>query len=82
MIRKWDITDLQLQRTCVQEILQRLKEQNGTEFGILAAEDIIEIVAHYVGPQAYNLGLEDARQVLQAKLNDTEVELDVLKVTI
>lgn len=82
MIRKWDIKHEHAQRKCVDEILTRLAEQDGTEFGILAAEDIIEIVANHVGPQAYNSGLNDAKTLLQSKVGDIEVELDILKTAV
>ncbi|MEO5690965.1 MAG: DUF2164 family protein [Candidatus Saccharimonadales bacterium] len=82
MIKKWDIKDEQIQRKCIDEILTRLEEQDGTEFGILAAEDIIETVANYIGPQSYNSGLEDAKSLIQSKISDIEVELDILKTSV
>lgn len=82
MIKKWDIKDEQARRKCVDEVLARIDEQDGGQFGVLAAEDIIEIVGNYVGPQAYNSGIEDSKKVLQAKLGDIEVELDILKMAL
>jgi uncharacterized protein (DUF2164 family) len=46
MIRKWNIDD----------------EQGDTDFGILAAKEIIDTVGQYVGPQAYNSAIEDAKR--------------------
>lgn len=81
MIRKWDINDEQAQKECIDEVLARIEEQEDTEFGIIATQDIIDIVAEYVGPSAYNAGVEDAKKTMQAKISDLDVELDVLKVS-
>ncbi len=41
MIRKWNINDEQDQKKCIDELLERIKEQDGSEFGIIAAQEII-----------------------------------------
>lgn len=79
MIRKWDISDEQTKKRCVDELLTRIDEQGDAEFGMIAAEELIDIVAEHVGPEAYNKGIEDAKKLLQNKLADIEVDLDVLK---
>lgn len=81
MIRKWDIKDEQAQRRCVDEVLTRFEEQDGSPFGMLAAQEIIDIVAEYVGPAAYNAGIDDAQSSLQSKLSDLDIELNILKIT-
>lgn len=79
MIRKWGIRDERAQKQCIEALLTRIDEQEGSPFGILAAQEIIDIVANYVGPNAYNSGIEDAKKSLQSKIADLEVELDILK---
>lgn len=79
MIRKWDISDEQVRKRCMEEIIARVDEQEGAEFGMTAAQDIIDIVAQYVGPSAYNLGIEDAKKLLLQKVSDLEVDFDVLR---
>lgn len=81
MIRKWDIKDDQARKRCIDELLTRIDEQEGSEFGLIAAQEIIDIVANYVGPSAYNMGVEAAKQSMQSKVADLEVELDILKVS-
>jgi len=63
----------------VEEVLARIDEQAGSPFGVIAAEEIIDIVSNYVGPTAYNTAIDDAKKTLQTKLLDLEVDLDVLK---
>ena len=79
MIREWDITNEQQKKQCINEVLTRIEEQGDAEFGIIAAEELIDIVAQHVGPQAYNIAIEDAKKALQTKLADLETELDLLR---
>jgi uncharacterized protein (DUF2164 family) len=79
MLRKWNIKDEQSQKKCVEEILARIDEQADSPFGVIAAEEIIDIVSDYIGPTAYNTAIDDAKKSLQTKLADLEVDLDVLK---
>jgi uncharacterized protein (DUF2164 family) len=81
MIQKWDIKDVRARKRCIDELLTRIDEQDGSEFGMIAAQDIIDIVADYVGPIAYNLGVEEAKKSIQSKVADLEIELDILKVS-
>lgn len=81
MIRKWDVTSEESKKKCVNEIITRVDEQAGSQFGIIAAQEIIDMVAQYLGPEAYNLGIEDAKKHISKKLADIDIELDVLKAT-
>ena len=44
MIRKWEIKDEQVKKRCIEEVLTRITEQADAEFGIIAAQEIIDIV--------------------------------------
>ena len=80
MIRKWDITDERIRKQCTDEIIARVDEQADEEFGIIAAQEIIDIIGKYLGPQAYNMGISDAKKAIETKLADIDVDLDVLRV--
>jgi len=79
MIRKWDIVSEEQKKQCIDELLTRIDEQDGAEFGVIAAQEIIDIVATYLGPSTYNLAIEDARKTIQNKLADIDIDLDTLK---
>ena len=78
MIRKWDIKDEQVKKRCIEEVLTRIAEQADTEFGIIAAQEIIDIVAEHLGPELYNRAIEDAKKAIRTKLADLEIDLDIL----
>lgn len=78
--RKWDIEDAELNKKCIDEVISRVQElENSDEVGIIAAQDIIDIVTENLAPVFYNQGVEDARKTVQDKIQDIEVDLDVLK---
>ncbi len=78
--RKWDIEDTELNKKCIDEVISRVQElENSDEVGIIAAQDIIDIVTENLAPVFYNQGVEDARKTVQDKIQDIEVDLDVLK---
>lgn len=81
MQRKWDVSTKEQRKKCVDEILARLDEQTGSEFGMLAAEELTDIVLTNLGPDIYNLAIKDAKKLLQDRLADLDVELDLLKQT-
>jgi uncharacterized protein (DUF2164 family) len=79
MLKKWNIKDEQAQKKCVEEVLNRIDEQADSPFGVIAAQEIIDIVSAYVGPATYNTAIDEAKKSVEAKLADLEVDLDVLK---
>ncbi len=82
MIRKRDLINEQTKQKCIDEIIARVEEQDGALFGNIASQDVIDIVAKYLGPQEYNHGLEDAKKAIQDKLSDLEIDIDILRVNL
>lgn len=81
MKRKWDIVGEEAQRKCVGEVIARVGELESTEIGVIAAQDIIDIVTANLAPDIYNAGVKDAQKVIQKKLQDIEVDLELLEQT-
>lgn len=79
MIRKWDIVDEEIARQCKDEIITRIEEQGDAPFGVIAAQEIIDIVAEHLGPEIYSRAVEDAKKVVEKKLSDLEIDLDTLR---
>ena len=79
MKRKWDVSSREVRKKCVDEIIARIDEQQGLEFGRLAAEEIIDIVAQDLGTDIYNLAIDDAKKLLQSRFSDLETDVDLLE---
>lgn len=80
MKRKWDIENTELNKKCIDEIISRVQDIDNTgEIGLIAAQDIIDIVTENLAPEFYNKGVADARKTIRNKIDDLEIDLDMLK---
>ncbi len=78
VLRKWDSEDEAKQRKCIDEVIARVEDIDGS-VGVVAAQDIIDIVTENLAPEIYNKGLRDAKKLIATKFSDIEAELDVLE---
>ncbi len=79
MIRKWDTTNKEIQQKCIDEIITRVEEIGDGQVGVIAAQDIIDIVTENLGPEIYNLGVKDAKKAVTERFHDLEVDIDLLE---
>jgi len=79
MKRKWDSDNEMLQKRCIDEVIARLEEIGDSPIGVIAAQEIIDIVTANLAPEIYNRGLRDARKLIATKLADLDVDLDTLE---
>lgn len=79
MKRKWDSASEETQRKCIDEVITRVEEIDTSQVGVIAAQDIIDIVTEHLGPAIYNQGINDAKKLIQERLQDIEVDLQVLE---
>jgi len=79
MNRKWDLASKETQRKCVDEVIARIDEIESSEVGVIAAQDIIDIVTENLAPAIYNAGVRDAKKCLGERFHDLEVDLDLLE---
>jgi uncharacterized protein (DUF2164 family) len=79
MKRKFDSVSRETEKKCINEIITRIEEIEGGDVGIIAAQDIIEIVTQNLGPEIYNNGLNDAKKLMQGKFTDLETDISLLE---
>lgn len=79
MQRKFDDLPEEAKKKCIAEVITRVEEIDGDSVGIIAAQDIIDIVVEHYGPEIYNSALRDAKKLLETKLSDIEFEIDQLE---
>lgn len=79
MKRKWDIANEEAQKRCIDEVITRVEELEGASVGVIAAQDIIDIVTEHLAPELYNMGVRDAKKAVQEKIQDLEVDIDMLE---
>ncbi|MFZ1459103.1 MAG: DUF2164 family protein [Candidatus Saccharimonadales bacterium] len=79
MKRKFDTIPEEIAKRCVAEVMTRIEEIESEKVGIIAAEDVIDIVLQNYGPEIYNLALADVKKLLQEQQLDTEAKIDLLE---
>jgi uncharacterized protein (DUF2164 family) len=82
MLRKWDIKDDKIKKQCLEEIIARIEEEDDNTIGMISAQEIVDIVAKYVGPNAYNMAIVDSKKLIDSKLSDLEVDFDLMQVSV
>ncbi|GED34448.1 MULTISPECIES: DUF2164 domain-containing protein [Brevibacillus] len=63
----------------VHQVQRFFHEQRGEELGNLETEEMIDFFWKQLGPILYNLGVQDARKLLQERFASLEDELYVLE---
>ncbi|MDD2637186.1 MAG: DUF2164 family protein [Bacteroidales bacterium] len=79
MIRKFDSIPKEIEKKCIDEVITRVQEIESSEVGIIAAQDIIDIVKQNLGPEIYNTGIRDTKKLLQERITDLETDIDMLE---
>jgi uncharacterized protein (DUF2164 family) len=77
--RKWDISSKEQKKKCIDALITYLESITDDPVGMIAAEEILDIVAEAIGPDIYNSGVEDAKKLLASKFTDIEIDLDMLR---
>jgi len=80
MENKLDIDNKELNQKCINEVISRIQDIDDTaRVGIIAAQDIIDIVVNNLGSEIYNKAIFDTNKIFQNKLEDLKYEIEELK---
>ena len=80
MIRKWNIDNKALNQKCIDEVVARVQEIDNPEtVGVIAAQDIIDIVLENMGPEIYDKAINDATKLIRDKIQEIEYSTEDLK---
>lgn len=77
--RKWDLSSDETKRTCIDKIIHTLDETLDEQIGVLTAEELLDVITEVIGPDLYAKGVTDAKQLVDNKLGDLAIDLEVLK---
>jgi uncharacterized protein (DUF2164 family) len=65
-------------RKCIKDIIAFFQDERDTEIGVIAAEEVLDFFLETLAEDIYNKGVEDAKNVFKQKLEDLEIDLDML----
>jgi uncharacterized protein (DUF2164 family) len=77
-IRKWDRLSKVKKQSSINQIINFFEEERNEKLGIFEAEDILDFFLEYIGPEIYNKGVEESKELLQSRFEDISVDLDLL----
>lgn len=76
--RSWDMLSEERRRECEQAIIDVLGREYDVEIGIIAAGGILDLVLQTAGVDAYNKGVEDAREAVRGAAENMDFDLGSL----
>lgn len=80
MIKKWEIENKDLNQKCINEVIARVQDIHDPEtFGVIGAQDIIDIVLKNMGPGIYGKAIDDATTFISDKFQEIEYTIEDLK---
>ena len=77
--RKWDLLSEEKKRSCIDGVIAYFQTEKNEQIGFLAAEGILDMVLEMVSDTIYQKGVSDSRKIVDQKLEDLKVDLDVLR---
>lgn len=75
---KWDIEDEEKRQFCLDAIIDITEDLQGREPGVIFANDVLARVLEIAGPDIYKKAINDAKKIVEAKMQDIDIDLDVL----
>lgn len=78
MQKKFDTIAEDIKKQCLAEVAAGMEEITGEPAGVIAAQNIIDIVTENYGPEIYNQALADTKKMFEDKFADLCYEIDSL----
>ncbi|GAA0334691.1 hypothetical protein GCM10008967_26860 [Bacillus carboniphilus] len=63
----------------IQEIQAYFQEEKGEDWGLIAAENLLDFFMQRLGPNLYNQGVQDAKQLVSQLLLNIEEDISSLE---
>jgi uncharacterized protein (DUF2164 family) len=75
----WDILSNQEKRECIEHIIAYFQDERDEKIGVIAAEDLLELILEPIVKTAYNKGVDDAKKTLLESVSNIDLDLDLLR---
>jgi uncharacterized protein (DUF2164 family) len=77
--RGLDILTEEARDKSIKEIIAYFDNERGEEIGVVAAGDILDFFLQHIGPEIYNVAVDEVRDSLKKQMEGVDFELDLLK---
>jgi len=75
---KLDFESEELKAKYIKEIIGFFQNERNEEIGFIAAEKVLDFFLQTMGEEIYKKAIKDCKKLLKEKIDDLEVELDIL----
>lgn len=76
--RSWDLLPKESRDDAIRKIITYFNTEKEMEIGILGATEILDFFLQISAETIYNQAVQDTKKIIQEKLADLEVDLDLL----
>jgi len=63
----------------IQEIIAFFEKSRDEKIGMIAAEDVLNFFLQNIGENIYNKGVNDSKELVKSRIEDLELELELLQ---
>ncbi len=78
-MKKLQFIDKKERQKLNNEIINFFKKENDVEIGFIFADELIDLFLETSAKQIYNQGIEDAKKLIQEKMDYLETDIDSIK---
>jgi uncharacterized protein (DUF2164 family) len=75
---KFDFNSDELKRKYLNDIIGFFLDTRNEEIGFVAAEEVLDFFTQTFGEEIYRMAVKDCKKLLKERLEDLEIELDLL----
>lgn len=75
----WDILSDQEKRTCLESIIAYFQDERDERIGVIAAEELLDVILEPVLKAGYNKGVDDAKKTVHKSVSSMDIDLDMIR---
>ena len=76
--RSWDLISEGTRKTAIESVMRFAQEEMDQDMGRIMAEGVLDALLPVVVNDIYNKGVEDSEKLLEARLMDLKMDMNVL----
>ncbi len=63
-------------KKAIEEIINFFSTERSEEIGVIAAEDILDMILNLIGADIYNKGVDDTMEYIKERIDEINIDLE------
>ena len=76
--QKFDVVSEEKRMEALKNIIAFFQDERGEEIGLIAAGEILDFFLQTIGDDVYKKAVGDVKKLLKERMDDLDIELDLL----